>query len=156
MYTSCQVFLSRGAFVCGLCGLLRRSRTTNTTGCSCLLPDPAYKQAVTAAPIAPGQVPSAIFFRPISSLCPCSLSDHHHLSLAPHTHSLLSPLFFPFSLLPLPLPLRFLSPPPLSSFASFRSLYSPTVHLGGLLSGTRRSGVGDRLQRRLTVSYAVG
>lgn len=152
MYTSCQVFLSRGAFVCGLCGLLRRSRTTNTTGCSCLLPDPAYKQAVTAVPIAPGQVPSAIFFRPISSLCPCSLSD---LSLAhTHTHSLLSPLFS-FSLLPLPLPLRFLSPP-LSSFASFRSLCSPTVHLGGLLSGTRRSGVGDRLQRRLTVSYAVG
>lgn len=147
MYTSCQVFLSRGAFVCGLCGLLRRSRTTNTTGCSCLLPDPAYKQAVTAAPIAPGQVPSAIFFRPISSLCARSPTTSLLLTL---TLTRYSPLSSPSLSSPYPSPLRFLSPPPLSSFASFRSLYSPTVHLGGLLSGTRRSGVGDRLQRRLT------
>lgn len=130
------------------CGLLRCLRTTNTTGCSCLLPDPAYKQAVTAAPIAPVRFPRPYFFVP-SPLCvpvrsPTSLA--HSLT---HSHSLATLPLFPFS--PLPPPPLFLLSLVSLSFALF-----PYRLSRGLLSGTRRSGVGDKLQRRLTVSYAVG
>lgn len=89
---------------CWTCGLLRCLRTTNTTGCSCLLPDPAYKQAAvsyssTNCPWS-GSL-GRVFFVP-SPLCvpvrsPTSLS----LSLT-HSHSLATLPLFPS--LPLPPP----------------------------------------------------
>lgn len=122
--------------------------------------------------------PSTIFFRPISCLslspsrCCCCLFTlrlvlpppyvrsfvHTHLSRSlVTTYSLLSPPFLTYLLVNLltpshsPHPLLFFSSflLPRFFFASFRSLHIPGDRpLRGLLSGTRRSGVCDRPQRR--------
>lgn len=117
--------------------LLRCSRTTNTTtGCSCLPTEHTSKQ-LQQQQQHHHQLPlvrsSAIFFVP-SPLCvparsPTSLSLTLTRSLARYSPPPPLP-FLSSSSSSYPSLLRLLSPP-LSSFASFRSLCSPAVHLGG-------------------------